>query len=425
MLSRSWNQSEFGAWTFVVSVSTLIVSLDLGISAYLSSLSQGLDQKLFFKERVRPIVLTMMALGFTLSVGTFFLSDVFVSITGQSGSGHIANVIKSTAFGLVGARFIYTLNIAILGSLGLYNWVLFASTGWSACILLINYFSIKTSASYMQNLGYQGLAYVVFALGTLLVLSNLSNSINVNLWQPQISDVSVMLTQCRKSLLVFPTSLSASLFSSVDKIIVGSYLGFEKLAIYAVASMFASQINTLSAMCMQPLVHFIKASDESSRQQIKRFQGMNIIVPLSLSLLIILLSPVLIYYSLPSASDELVVSRGASLSLSLMALIYGLYSTGAFGYYYFLALGRYGLVSGLVVIANATSIVMMLLLGRWLGLTGMILCNSGYLIIMILTLLAGKDLSLARLGLPVKHIVFIGFFVLASLSVISIRALMP
>jgi len=44
---------------------------------------------------------------------------------------------------------------------------------------------------------------------------------------------------------------------------------------------------------------------------------------------------------------------------------------------------------------------------------------------MILTLLAGKDLSLARLGLPVKHIVFIGFFVLASLSVISIRALMP
>jgi O-antigen/teichoic acid export membrane protein len=425
MLSRSWNQDEFGAWTFVVSVSTLIVSLDIGVSAYLSSLSKGFDQKLFLQERVRPIVLTMMALGLTLSIGTLFLSDVFLYFVGQGNGSHIANVIKSTAFSLVGARFIYTINIAILGSLGLYNLVLIATTAWSACILSINYMSIKSSASYIQNLGYQGWAYVVFACATLAVISNLSSSLNVSLWRPQRSDVSEILTQCRNSLLVFPTSLSANLFSSVDKIIVGTYLGFEKLAIYAVASMFASQINILSAMWMQPMVHFVKASNEISRQQMKNFQDMNIVVPLALSLVIIVLSPTLAYYSLPSLSNEFAQSRVASLSISLMALIYGLYSTGAFGYYYFLALERYKLVSGLVLIANAISIIMMILVGRWLRLTGIILCNSGYLIIVVLTFLAAKELSYSRLILPKKHIIYIAFFMLASLFIIGVRILTP
>jgi O-antigen/teichoic acid export membrane protein len=79
------------------------------------------------------------------------------------------------------------------------------------------------------------------------------------------ANISSLIDTVKKSLSLFASSLSSICFSNVDKLIVGSALGSKNLAFYTIASLVAGQINSLSALLVQPIIHIVPKVDSNKQ----------------------------------------------------------------------------------------------------------------------------------------------------------------
>lgn len=421
ILSRSWEPDDFGAWSFIISLSALIGSLDIGVSGYIASLSCGESMQRFLVEKVRPLVIILIILSVALGFATVSFSNIAEAISSDNVSVHAVYSAKYITSILVMARLAYLVNMAILASLGLYNSALLVSTAWSASILVTNFASVRFSASYVQNLCLQAWVCIAFAILAFLPVVRVAKIAGINLFYGiNKSDFTRAVLISRKCLLIFPGSLSSSIFVNLDKIIVGSKIGFEALAIYSVVSMISAQINNISAMALQPMVHIVESFPQVFGSEIRKYYQINMFIPLTLSFGIILFAPSLAQFSMPD-SVSMTGSREVVLSLSLMAFIYGLYSQNAFGHYYFLATGRAKLVSAFTFAASSSTILIMLFVSEWLGLKEFILCNIAYATTVMLTVFAYQELSQSRLLMPIGQLLFVIAYVVVAALVIYAR----
>ena len=223
------------------------------------------------------------------------------------------------------------------------------------------------------------------------------------------------------------SSIGILLFSQGDKLLVGKLIGLESAGVYAAITTLTSQINSLSALPVQPViseVSRIKANTNqeqsgglSSKVQLSNVLGktlqINSFIAFGCGCIIVLLAPELIqilFKNVLANADELV------FSLRLITVIYTIYSLNAVGYYVLYATHNELENTVIVSFSGILSLCLIAWLGTHFGLIGALLGNIGYLTTLYLPFRAFHRLNLPKIILLQEW--YLPFFLL-SISVFT------
>lgn len=195
------------------------------------------------------------------------------------------------------------------------------------------------------------------------------------------------------------SSLGSVVFSHFDKVLVGALLGPASLGIYGFFTSVCAQINAISAMAVQPLLPALslmlgkeKMFTANMLAEVKKAVGLNCLIALSSGAGLIASAPWLMRWLIPAAADE------SSVCLfRLTAVIYGVYSLNAVGYYLLYALHRVGSCMGIQLISGIASLLAIYVGAVQFGLPGALMGNGAYWLVWGLTFMAMR-----KLGVPVR-----------------------
>lgn len=207
----------------------------------------------------------------------------------------------------------------------------------------------------------------------------------------------------RYSALTWLSSLGSALFSQADRLIVGAVLGTSTLGVYAAITNVVVQINTFSALPVQPLLPKLASiiakptlNTRALRQSVARAFGANIAVALSMGLGLLVLAPLAVWVLLPNTTPEYVNA------FRLAVLIYTLYSLNAVGYYILFAIERLHVGLAINLTSGVLSLTLIALLAQRFNLVGAIAGNAGYLLSLLFVVFAIKYLHAALLDTQVR-----------------------
>ena len=391
ILSRIWSQSDFGSWAFVTAITTTSAALDFGLTIYAGSLSKEEGKGENYEQKVNSILILAFVVAGLASSLLFWLAPWLAAfIYGEESQFVVADAIRGCAFGLAGGKMLAGVASVILISQDRYKALALISAGQVLTTLGVNLATSLTQSAFNLNLALQSYATVGWAIIILTVIR--SNAIQLRRGEDKAkSDANIpsLIDTAKKSLSLFSSSLSSVCFSSVDKLIVGSALGSKNLAFYTIASLVAGQINSLSALLVQPIIHIVPKVDSSKQavQRMEKYANLSLIAGPSLGLLLILFSPVIRSIFFPSLHDQNQIFL-VEQSISLMCFIYGIYSINCYGYYYLLSRQDFKFISIVLSISTALVLLGMVGIGNSFGLLGLVACNAAYIISCILTIVA-------------------------------------
>jgi O-antigen/teichoic acid export membrane protein len=198
------------------------------------------------------------------------------------------------------------------------------------------------------------------------------------------------------SFMTWLTSLGSALFSQCDRLIVGGVLGTKLLGIYAGITSITTQINTLSAFAVQPLLPRLTSLLQNRTtnplalyKQIKQVQQVNIFIAIGLGIGLLTFTPLVFGFIFPGVSNQ-----EYTLAFRIAIVIYSLYSLNAVGYYALLSLGAVK-TSTVILIGSSSITLLMIYIGakNW-GLLGASIGNAGYICTLMCTVLALKYLKI-------------------------------
>lgn len=181
----------------------------------------------------------------------------------------------------------------------------------------------------------------------------------------------------------FVTTMGTAIFSQADRLVVGRMLGLTAEGMYAAITAVTSQINSISAMPVQPLLAEVGRLQRDEVYALPRLRNAlrtNVFVALSLGIVLFAFANRVLRLIAPGISaDEFVSAFRAAV------VIYALYSLNATGY--FLCLGfKATRATATVVFGGAMLSIGLIALGAGaLGIFGAVLGNSGYQLAWILT----------------------------------------
>jgi O-antigen/teichoic acid export membrane protein len=197
------------------------------------------------------------------------------------------------------------------------------------------------------------------------------------------------------------TSLGGVLFGQVDKLIVGTLLGVEKLGIYAAITSVANQINVVSALPAQPLLpilsNYQKREKDKERniamlQKIKQGFQLNAVVALGMGVGLFALSSLVVGIIIPGEKNN-----DYTALFQIAVIIYALYSLNAVGYYTLLGTNAVRLCMSTQLTAGFLSLLLIYVGAQVFGLYGAVLGNAGYIGTWLLTLF-----GMQKLGIPFR-----------------------
>ncbi len=200
------------------------------------------------------------------------------------------------------------------------------------------------------------------------------------------------------SIKTWIASIGGVVFNQVDRLIVGASLGTEALGIYAAITNIATQINTFSALPVQPLLPSLTSlvaqkyqTKKNMEKEISSGLYLNIYVAFSLGIFLFIIGE----YVLRTVVNQN-FSDGYIFAFNIAIFIYSLYSTSAVGFYMCLSSNA---VSKVMFIQLSSGILTLLLITigiNHLGLLGAIFGNGGYLCVCLLTALGMKQYSISH-----------------------------
>ncbi len=202
------------------------------------------------------------------------------------------------------------------------------------------------------------------------------------------------------SLMVWISSLGGALFSRCDRLIVGNILGPVVLGVYAAITDMTMQINSFSALPVQPLLPKLSAltmaqttapGGERSplKQHLKQALQINGVVALGLGATFMTLSPFIlnILFDSTTAAQYAVPFRVATCA-------YALYSMNAVGYYLLLSTHAVKTCAWTQFSVGMLSILIIAIGSHFFGLTGAMVGNFGYILIFSQTIIGMKKISI-------------------------------
>jgi O-antigen/teichoic acid export membrane protein len=215
---------------------------------------------------------------------------------------------------------------------------------------------------------------------------------------------------------VWMSNLGGVLFSQVDKILVGYIAGTAALGVYGVITNIASQINTISAAPVQPILpmlteYLAKNKSEQIYDQLKRAFQLNCLVAVGLGSFLMLGGEIILPLILASG-----IGKETLLAYQSGVFIYTIYSLNAVGYYICFAVN---LVEYCMVIVMASGILSLSLINfgvEHLGILGGVIGNAGYFLSLLLVWKAMRRMNISIyhwmpwISLPVASFICLSIF---------------
>jgi len=183
--------------------------------------------------------------------------------------------------------------------------------------------------------------------------------------------------------------VGSAFFSQGDRIIIAKLLGFEVAGIYAALTSIVTQINTLSAIPVQPIVSKI-ISEESSVEctptasivsTVKNAILLNATLAVFIGSTIVLVAPEIVDILFKGG---LYRDKNLSMLLRLLTIAYVIYSLNAVGYYLLFALRLEYINTLTKLLCGLVTLLLITLLALHYGLSGAIVGNFGYLLTLYL-----------------------------------------
>ena len=224
----------------------------------------------------------------------------------------------------------------------------------------------------------------------------------------------------------WPGLLGGVLFAQGDKLIVGRLLGLETVGIYSVLTGVVNQINTFSALPVQPIVAYLrnvstKISNEytsvETQNLLSNAISLNTASATGLGLGVICFSPELTHILVPlslSYSPEKIAALLASLGA-----IYAIYSMNAVGYYTLFAMHKETLNSVVVLFCGLITVIAIWILAYQVGLSGAVIGNVGYFSSLSLLFIAFQQIKFKRWLLFRFYIVSMLILILALIIILA------
>ncbi len=184
----------------------------------------------------------------------------------------------------------------------------------------------------------------------------------------------------RYSLTTWIGLLGSSLFSHIDRLVVGAILGSSMMGFYAAVTSVAAQINALSAMLVQPYFPVItqmlmnRAANLSQlREQVRHAIAMNTAGSLGIGTMLLACSALILPVLIPGASIDLLTA------FRILIVIYSLYSMNAVGTYVLFGADLIRLSSILILCCGLATLGLITLGALSFGIVGSTVGNAGYI----------------------------------------------
>lgn len=190
---------------------------------------------------------------------------------------------------------------------------------------------------------------------------------------------STMVSIWRYSSMTWAGTLGGVLFSQMDRLVVGKIMGTSSLAVYAAITSTVKQINSFSAMPVQPLLPRLSelatqlGRSEAIRRQVRAALQVNAFLALGMGIGLFTLAPVVLEILLARPATQIDVA-----AMRVACVIYALFSLNGTGYY--VLLGMNGVRAFMIIqLCSGFLALVLVALGARQGLLGAIWGNAGYL----------------------------------------------
>lgn len=385
ILIRNIGLDHYGAWAFVTSLLAFVAIAEAGLSTtgivYFSDLNSkparaGCDEEL---SAILTAVFGFLVLAASIfSAIYFFLLPKIVAGLVALGEVNSSHVLAAIRIGSLHVFFkIITQGLVSIQKgykrFGIYN-------------------ALNTTYTLLLNSGF-------------VFLSFFSKNLSVySAWWAVLTFVFFLfhLFQCKRILkgreirflynkeklreivgfssYVWGSNVFQTLFTQVDRVIVGVILGVDKLGIYSACTSVVRNINILSASVVQPLlpeVTITSYSDESNKEKLVNLVK---VASLALSSIICLMSLGLFFL----ANDVLNLIFGEYpdkkmvCAFILLVFVYTLYSFNAVGYFLNLSMKNSSHIFNVTAVSVVVFILLLLFATKYFGVYGAFLASIAY-----------------------------------------------
>jgi O-antigen/teichoic acid export membrane protein len=203
-------------------------------------------------------------------------------------------------------------------------------------------------------------------------------------------------TIMRYSGLTWLVSLGGVLFGQGDRVIVGGLLGTHALGVYAAITNITVQINSFSALPVQPLLPTISSfwarkdvDNLSMRQRIQQALHINALIALGMGAGLFVFAPLITKLIIPG-----VYSNEYTVIFQIAVVIYALYSVNAVGYYVLFAVDAIKTCMYIRLVSGIATLLFVAVGASMWGITGAIIGNVGYLLVFLITIFGMKELQI-------------------------------
>jgi len=382
---RLCGADEFGRWAFLLSIATILTSLDFGLpttlNLYLAHAPAAESSRTASRIAYATVcaALVSLAIGVVaavlvlgaphVAVGHRFIAAgldvplaasiaVFVGtrIWGNAAAAFLQARMRYVAANVIGLLFVIVVGVAVPWS---------AALGHGARTFM----EINAVASALACVAYGSALRA--EIGPLRALW-----LKTHEWTEMV----------RFGMTIWLGTAGGLLFSQFDRVVVGFVLGAHELGLYAAATQVSSQINALSAIPVQPLLpHLASRLDGPRRQEdaaglLTSALRINTAMALGLSGLIVVYAPVV--SSIIIANGD---ARAMTTCLRILATVYGVYSLNAVGFYVLFAIRRAGRLTVITIGSGLLTLITIAVAAREGGLTGAALGNATFVLTLLLT----------------------------------------
>lgn len=396
-LIRLLGIEEYGLWTLASAVVVMVTLAEAGLStATTVFVSQdlgkedvdGLSQTLTVTFGAMLILATVAAAA--LWVGAEGIVSLFPKIVDSQQQ----KLIQTIQIGglVVAARLLQQALVGIEQAYQRYDLMNLLNT--IQCVLLsIGLLAIALlGGRTVELMQWQGLTSTASLLSHAWIASSLFQGTKLRLnWNKQKA-----IAVGGYSLMMWLNTLGSTLFSRGDRLIVGGLLGSQMLGVYAAITDVTAQINSFSALPIQPLLPSLsnltgqQNIDKSQlTKQVRQATQINGLVALGMGASLITLAPLIIriFFDTQTTSEQITL-------FCIATAIYAVYSCHAVGYYSLLATKAVKTCALIQLLGSLSSLFLIALGSYKFGLIGAVLGNSGYITTFLVTVFGMKRLSI-------------------------------
>ncbi len=397
VLIRTLGSEEYGLWTLASAVVVMVTLAEAGLStATTVFVSQDLGKKDVdgLSQTLTVTFGAMLILATLAAVALWMGAEGMINLFPKLGQEQQLKVIQAIQIGglVVAARLLQQVLVGVEQAYQRYDLMnvlntmqcLYSFVGMLAVVWL--------GGRTVELMQWQALTSVVSLLSHIWIVRSLLKGVNLSLsWNQQKA-----MAVGGYSLMMWLNTLGSTLFSRGDRLIVGSLLGSQVLGVYAAITDVTAQINSFSALPVQPLLpslsNLIEQQDinrSQLQQQVKLATQINGLVALGMGATLITLSPFIIkilFYA-QSASQYLI-------TFCIATFIYALYSCHAVGHYSLLGTRAVNTCALIQLLGSFSSLLLIAIGAYNFGLIGAIIGNFGYLSTFLVTVFGMKRLSL-------------------------------